>query len=174
MLYEIIYILRFNMLIPTFLGKDTEKMNRRQTREAALCMIFNYSFHTEGDGSEQLELYLENFQDKDAKNISEELRQDEYFTKAYFGVISNITELDEIIASCSKKWSSARISRVSKSILRLALYEILYMKNIPTQVSINEAVELAKKFDSDESYSFVNGILGAYVRSTEGNDSKEE
>ena len=142
-------------------------MNRRQTREAALCMIFDYSFHTEGDGNEQLELYLDNFQDKDAKNISEELRQDDYFTKAYFGVISNLEELDEIIVTCSKKWSSARISRVSKSILRLALYEIIYMKDIPEQVSVNEAVELAKKFDSDESYTFVNGILGAYIRSRE-------
>ena len=142
-------------------------MNRRQTREAALCMIFDYSFQTEGDGNEQLELYLDNFQDKDSKNLSEELRQDDYFTKAYFGVISNINELDEIIATCSKKWSSKRISRVSKSILRLALYEIIYMKDIPEQVSVNEAVELAKKFDSDESYTFVNGILGAYIRSTE-------
>lgn len=142
-------------------------MNRRQTREAALCMIFDYSFHTDGDGNEQLELYLDNFQDKDSKNLSEELRQDDYFTKAYFGVISNINELDEIIATCSKKWSSKRISRVSKSILRLALYEIIYMKDIPEQVSVNEAVELAKKFDSDESYTFVNGILGAYIRSTE-------
>ena len=130
-------------------------------------MIFDYSFHTEGDGNEQLELYLDNFQDKDSKNLSEELRQDDYFTKAYFGVISNINELDEIIATCSKKWSSKRISRVSKSILRLALYEIIYMKDIPEQVSVNEAVELAKKFDSDESYTFVNGILGAYIRSTE-------
>lgn len=148
-------------------------MNRRQIREAALCMIFDYSFHTDDDdGNEQLELYLDNFQDKDAKNISDELRQDDYFTKAYFGVISNLEELDAIIASCSKKWSSARISRVSKSILRLALYEIIYMNDIPEQVSVNEAVELAKKFDSDESYTFVNGILGAYIRSGE-NKSEE-
>lgn len=142
-------------------------MNRRQAREAALCMIFNYSFHSDTDGNEQLELYLDNFQDKDEKNISEELRCDEYFTKLYFGVISNLEEFDEIIETHSKKWSSKRISRVSRSIMRLALYEIKYMDDIPTQVSINEAVELAKKFDADESYSFVNGILGAIVRGEE-------
>lgn len=140
-------------------------MNRREAREAALCMIFDYSFHSEDDGNEQLELYLDNFQDKDEKNISEELRNDEYFTKVYFGVISNLSELDEIIEANSKKWSSKRISRVSRSIMRLALYEIKYMNDIPSEVSINEAVELAKKFDADESYSFVNGILGTYVRS---------
>ncbi len=162
------------LLIPAFHGKDTEKMNRRDIREAALCMIFDYSFHTDSDGNEQLELYLDNFQDKDKKNISDELRQDAYFTKVYFGVISNITELDEIIAQSSKKWSSKRISRVSKSILRLALYEIIYMDDIPEQVSINEAVELAKKFDSDDSYTFVNGILGSFVRSRTGNSQAEE
>ena len=142
-------------------------MNRRESREAALCMVFDYSFHSQDEGEQQLELYLENFHDDDTKNISEELRRDNYFTKAYFGVVSNIPELDEIIDSHSKKWKSSRISRVSRSILRLALYEIKYMEDIPTQVSINEAVELAKKFDNDESFSFVNGILGSYVRSTE-------
>ncbi len=139
-------------------------MNRRETREAALCMVFDYSFHADNDGNEQLDLYLDNFHDNDKKNISEELRNDKYFTKVYFGVISNLKELDTIIAACSKKWASSRISRVSKSILRLALYEIIYMDDIPTQVTINEAVELAKKFDSDDSYTFINGILGAYSR----------
>ena len=100
-------------------------MNRRQIREAALCMIFDYSFHTDDDdGNEQLELYLDNFQDKDAKNISDELRQDDYFTKAYFGVISNLEELDAIIASCSKKWSSARISRTGKFLLDFGVLDI--------------------------------------------------
>ena len=142
-------------------------MNRRESREAALCMVFDYSFHTEGEEEQQLELYLENFHDESSKNISEELRNDSYFTKAYFGVISNIPELDQIIDTNSKKWKSKRISRVSRSILRLALYEIKYMDDIPTQVSINEAVELAKKFDNDESFTFINGILGAYVRQDE-------
>ena len=146
-----------------FFEKGYKYMNRREIREAALCMIFDYSFHADDDGNEQLELYLDNFQDKDEKNISEELRSDEYFTKVYFGVISNLKELDEAIETHSQKWSSKRISRVSRSILRLALYEI-NMEDIPEQVSINEAVELAKKFDADESYSFVNGILGAIVR----------
>lgn len=140
-------------------------MNRHETREAALCMIFDYGFHTESEGNERLELYLENFRDNDEKNISDALRKDKYFTKVYFGVISNLAELDDIIASHSQRWASSRISRVSKSILRLALYEIMYMDDIPTNVSVNEAVELAKKFDSEESYSFVNGVLGAYLRS---------
>ncbi len=142
-------------------------MNRREIREAALCMIFDYSFHGNGEGDEQLELYLDNFQDKEEKNISEYLRNDEYFTKVYFGVISNLEEIDGIIETYSKKWSSKRISRVSRSILRLAIYEIKFLSDVPVQVSINEAVELSKKFDSDDSYTFVNGILGTAVRTGE-------
>ncbi len=136
-------------------------MNRREARQAALCMIFDYSFHSQDEPNETLELYIENFKDADEKCICDELRSDRYFQKVYFGVISNIPQIDEIITRCSKKWSVSRISRVSMSILRLALYEMLYMEDIPTQVSINEAVELSKRFDSDDSYTFVNGILGA-------------
>ncbi len=137
-------------------------MTRKEIREALLCMIFDYSFHTEEEKEEQLELYLNNF--KEEGNLSDELISNEYFTKAYFGVVSTLSELDEIIEKHSQKWSGKRISRVSRSIMRLALYEIRYMEDIPSEVSINEAVELAKKFDADESYTFVNGILGAVVR----------
>ena len=136
-------------------------MNRREARQAALCMIFDYSFHSDEKADEILDLYIENFREEDDKSINEELRTDKYFTKVYFGVISNIPSLDEIINKCSKKWSIARISRVAMSIMRLALYEIIFIDDIPTQVSINEAVELSKKFDSDDSYTFINGILGA-------------
>jgi len=136
-------------------------MNRRDARQAALCMIFDYSFHSDEKAEEILDLYIENFRDEDDKSISENLRTDKYFTKVYFGVITNIPTLDEIIDKCSKKWNIKRISRVAMSIMRLALYEIMFMEDIPTQVSINEAVELSKKFDSDDSYTFINGILGA-------------
>lgn len=139
-------------------------MNRRNAREAALCMIFDYSFHSDEKADELLDLYIDNFQDDKERCISEELRTDSYFTKVYFGVISNIPAIDKIIVKCSKKWSVSRISRVAMSIMRLALYEIFFMEDIPTQVSINEAVELAKKFDSDDSYTFINGILGAAVK----------
>ncbi len=139
-------------------------MNRREARQAALCMIFDYSFHADDCPNEALELYIDNFRDVEEKCISEELRTDAYFQKVYFGVISNIPEIDEIIARFSQKWSAKRISRISMSILRLALYEILYVEDIPEQVSINEAVELSKKFDTDDSFTFVNGVLGAAVK----------
>jgi transcription termination factor NusB len=80
-------------------------MNRRDARQAALCMIFDYSFHSEEKAEEILELYIENFRDEENKSINEELRNDDYFTKVYFGVIASIPALDEIITKCSKKWN---------------------------------------------------------------------
>ena len=74
-------------------------------------------------------------------------------------------EIDKIISDFSKGWTIERMSRVDVSILRLAICEILYREDVNTATSINEAVELAKKYSADDAPSFVNGILGAYVRS---------
>ena len=124
-------------------------------------MLFDYSFHNEEKPEELLDLYLEHYYDEKEKSISSQIREDKYFSKTYFGVIANIPEIDDIIEKCSQKWARSRISRVSMSILRISIYEMLYGEDVPTEVSINEAVELAKKFDSDDSYTFVNGVLGA-------------
>ena len=136
-------------------------MTRRQAREAALCLLFDYSFHSEEAPEELLELYLENYYDEKEKCIRAELRENNYFSKIYFGVISNLAEIDAIIEKCSEKRSKKRISRISVSVLRIAIYEMLSMEDIPVEVSINEAVELAKRFDTEDSYTFVNGVLGA-------------
>lgn len=81
-------------------------------------------------------------------------------------------EIDEIISKYLKKgWSISRISRTSLAILRLAVYEIKYLDSVPQSVSINEAVELSKKYSIDES-KFVNGVLGAFVRDIEAGEEK--
>lgn len=149
-------------------------MTRRQAREAALCMLFDYSFHSEEAPEELLELYLENYYDEKEKCLSAELRADAYFSKVFFGVVSNLAEIDPLIERCSEKWSKKRISRVSVSVLRIALYEMLYMDDIPVQVSINEAIELAKRFDTDDSYTFVNGVLGAAEKLLSASEAAEE
>ncbi len=136
-------------------------MKRRQAREAALCMLFDYGFHEDEKPDDLLDLYLSCFYDKKEKCIREELREDKYFTKVYFGVLAELPKIDEIIEKCSEKWKKDRISRISISILRIAIYEMLCLDDIPHEVSINEAVELAKRFDTDDSYTFVNGVLGA-------------
>ena len=112
-------------------------MTRRQAREAALCLLFDYSFHSEEAPEELLELYLENYYDEKEKCIRAELRENNYFSKIYFGVISNLSEIDAIIEKCSEKWSKKRISRISVSVLRIAIYEMLSMEDIPVEASIN-------------------------------------
>ena len=152
-------------------------IKRRDAREAVLCMLFDYSFQADEKPEELLEMYIEHYYSEAEKNISSEIREDLYFSKTYFGVISNIAEIDSIIEKCSEKWSKNRISRISSSILRIAIYEMLFCDDIPVQVSVNEAVELAKKYDTDESYTFVNGVLGAadkYINSTKENTKVTE
>ena len=75
------------------------------------------------------------------------------------GTLENRSRIDEIIAACAKNWTLARIARCDLAILRLAVYELLYRRDIPPVVSINEAVELAKIFSTEDSHRFVNGVL---------------
>ena len=88
-----------------------------------------------------------------------------YLRTLILGIDEKKSELDEIIRKYSLNWKLERISRISRAILEIALYEILEMKDIDVSVSINEAVELAKTYESEDAGAFVNGVLGGYVRS---------
>lgn len=135
-------------------------MTRRTAREITLCLLFNFTFNSEEKPDELLELYINYFPDAENGIIPEEIRNDNYISKTYFGVTQKLSELDSLIEKAATNWKPERISRVSRSILRLAVYELLYIDDIPKKVSVNEAIELAKRFDDDNGYSFVNGILG--------------
>ena len=140
------------------------KITRRQAREITLCLVFDFGFNSEEKPEELLDLYVTYFPEADEEKMTQQIKENEYISQVYFGVAESIAELDEIISNCSLKWKAERISRVSKSILRLAVYELLYMNDIPEEVTVNEAVELAKKYDTDDSYTFVNGVLGAVIK----------
>ncbi len=85
---------------------------------------------------------------------------DNYHLEIIKGVCQELERLDQIISEKAINWRISRLAVVDKNILRIAIYEILFLDNIPKAVSINEAVELAKSFGSEKSYSFINGILG--------------
>ena len=140
------------------------KITRRQAREITLCLVFDFGFNSEEKPEELLDLYITYFPEANEEKMTQQIKENEYISQVYFGVAESIAELDEIISNCSLKWKAERISRVSKSILRLAVYELLYMSDIPEEVTVNEAVELAKKYDTDDSYTFVNGVLGAVIK----------
>ena len=89
------------------------------------------------------------------------LEYDDYVKTVFFGSYEHKAEIDEEIEKHLQGWKKTRISPVSMAILRLAAYEMLYISDIPAKVSINEAIDLAKKYDDEKSYSFVNGVLNA-------------
>lgn len=91
-------------------------------------------------------------------------KQQDYIANLARGVYAHCLELDEYISRYAIGWNFARIPRVAVAIMRVAMYEILYMQDIPNAAAINEAVELTKHYEDQEVVSFVNGILGSFVR----------
>lgn len=100
-------------------------------------------------------------------NISETLEPDElaFVDDVVAGVFSHAEELDTLVDRYAVDWAIGRIARVDLAILRVSVYELLYRRDVPTGASINEAVELSKRFGGERSYAFVNGILGSVAKS---------
>lgn len=149
-------------------------MKRREAREIALCLLFDYSFNKEEDTDEIMDLYLKYIPEKGKSVPASEIKDDPYISTAFYGAVSKTDELDSYIEKAARNWKPERISRISRAILRLAIFEMLYMDDIPVRVSANEAVELAKTFDHENGYSFVNGILGNIVASLGIGESDKE
>ncbi len=126
-------------------------INRREAREAVFELLFETEFKRDEDVAEIYALSCDN----------REIAEDAYIRDAYFGVCENREQIDALINRHAKGWKTNRISRVSRSILRLCTYELMYCKDIPASVSINEAVELSKKYDQEQARAFVNGVLNS-------------
>ena len=88
-----------------------------------------------------------------------------YIDKVVTGIANREEELNEIIQKFSIDWDVSRISKLTRCVMELAIFEIQYLEDVPTGVAISEAVRIAKKYDGDDTGSFVNGILGAFARS---------
>ena len=93
------------------------------------------------------------------------LEVDEYVNKVFFGVAENDRVINMKIEECLVGWKKERVSYVATAILKLATYELMFIEDIPAKVSINEAIELSKKFDDDKAYVFVNGVLNKIAES---------
>lgn len=135
-------------------------MDRRLARKEALNLLFDYGFNEE---KSVVDLYA-------GAADARDFEPDEYIQTIIEGVLAKKDELDAVIESNLKAWKKNRLPRVSLAILRMAIYEILYMDSIPISVSINEAVELAKIFGEEKDASFVNGLLGSVARAQESAD----
>ena len=144
-------------------------MTRNTAREIAMHLAFELSF-TDLPIGEFLDQYLS--EEKFAELAPEcdvyaqrpNARQETYIRRLVSGVAEHAAELDAYIEKYAKGWRFERISLVASAIMRVAMYEILYMPDIPHGASINEAVEIAKKYETPETVKFINGILGTFVR----------
>ncbi len=144
-------------------------MTRSTAREIAIHCAFSIGFsHQTTEEFLQSRLNPETFQRwKEEDPLYQEYpneKQVQYITQLVKGVGDHGPELDDYIAKYAKNWAFSRISRTAAAIMRVAMYEILYMPQIPNAAAINEAVEIAKGYEEPKGVSFINGILGAFVR----------
>ena len=130
-------------------------MNRKTARENAFILLFEKAIKTE-------ETYEEIF--LKATEVRS-LEVDEYVKNVFFGNAENERVIDMKIDECLVGWKKERVSYVANAILKLSAYELMFMEDIPTKVSINEAIELSKKYDDDKAYVFVNGVLNKIAES---------
>jgi len=145
-------------------------MTRTAAREIAVRLIFSIS-ENPSDPVEFLsrvfeEGYYSTLESEDRlyKEGPDEL-QLEYITRLVTGVAGHSAELDGYIEKHAVGWKFGRISRTAVAVMKTAMFEVLYMPDIPDRAAINEAVELAKRYDPPETVSFINGVLGSFERS---------
>ena len=132
-------------------------MVRSKLREHIFKMLFQIEFNDAEDMPAHVKYYFETLEDADEKDK-------EYIQKKYEAVVEHIGEIDALLNENAKGWKTSRMNKTDLTIMRLAVYEIRWDEEVPAAVAVNEAVELAKRFSSDESPAFVNGVLGRIAR----------
>jgi len=154
-------------------------MKRTTAREIAVRLCFAVS-ENPSDPNELLsqtfnEEYYSSLQAEDELYKSKPNRKQlEYISHLVVGISEHSAELDGYIEKYAVGWKFGRISRTAVAIMKVAMFEVLYMPDIPDRASINEAVELAKSYEPPETVSFINGILGSFSRSETIRDSQSE
>lgn len=130
-------------------------MGRKQARVGAMQVLFQ--MESNKDYSEEiLDRFFENFEYDEGEQI--------YINDAIHLIRENLSIIDKYISNNLEGWSIYRLAKVDLAVLRIAIYEILYRKDIPVEVSINEAIEIVKRFSNHDSFKFINGVLGSFVR----------
>lgn len=153
-------------------------MTRANARELAVHLIYGREFT--GEEPEQVvnsrldkEYYPKLAQENSVYEERPSAAQVRYLDTVVTGVANRTQELNEQIGRFSIGWNVSRISRLTRCVMQLAIFEILYMEDVPTGVAISEAVRIAKKYGGDDTGSFVNGILGSFARSLTPTQTEE-
>lgn len=146
-------------------------MSRRIGREYAIQFLFSLDFNKADDVENQLEEFLQHTQEHREEEAPVMNKSSKSYTlDVVKGTMQHIEEIDKLIEFHTTGWKKERIARVDLAIIRLAIYEIVFNNEVPDSVAANEAIELAKKYSTEESGSFVNGVLGKIIR---GKDEQE-
>ncbi len=128
-------------------------MNRSEMREQAFILLFEKEFFADQSCVEVEEAFAENY-----------APLSDYAKKAFENTYEKKENIDSVIEKYLKGWKIGRLPKVNLAILRLAVYEIMFEASVPNSAAVNEAVELAKKYSGDDDYSFINGVLGSFLR----------
>ena len=138
------------------------KITRAEARELLFGLLFETEFK---NGENPTEIYGLACQDR-------EIPADAYIKDTFFGVITRADIVDAVITKYSKGWKAERLSRVSRTVVRIAIYEMLFVDDIHPNISISQAVALAVKFGEDKAKQFVNGVLSGLFKDIDGKDIK--
>ena len=150
-------------------------LSRHQIREHLFKILFDLDFYESGEDGEQVSLYFDQVPDEEIADppLFADDEERDYIRRKAALVRENTEQIDEKLNEAAKGWKTKRMAKADLTILRLALYEILFDEEIPSGVAINEAVELAKTYGSDASPAFVNGILARFAKE-EAKDTNEQ
>jgi len=138
---------------------------RRKAREIAMQVLYGLDV-SRGNLKETIDLFWKNF------NVPEKVKA--FSSVLVEGAWNNRKQIDTLIGGCAENWSVERMSRVDRSILRMAVYELLYCRDIPPKVAINEAIDLGKLFGSENSGAFINGVLDALYTKLREKDEEQD
>jgi len=142
---------------------------RKKSRELLMQLVFQMSLISDFS-EEQRDSFTSEYKEREGVT---KLPDQKYFLRAFSDIISNMDAIDAAIAKASDNWKLDRMAKSDLAILRLAAAEIMFMPDIPDAVSINEAVELAKKYGGSMSYRYVNGVLGKIIRDLKDQDKNK-
>ena len=137
------------------MDNDGGEMKRRELREHIFQLLFRVEFNEKDEMAKQVGLFVEDMEEE--TEVKE--RDKTYISEKYAKIVEKLPEIDKMLDEVSKGWKTSRMGKVDLTLIRLAVYEIKFEEDVPTGVAINEAVELAKRYGTDDSASFVNGIL---------------
>ena len=138
-------------------------VTRKEAREYVFALLFAKAFAPDEAADEFYANELENAEIEFGDQI-------DYVHGVFFGITDSISEIDEKISSAATGWNLGRLSKTTLAIMRLATYEMMAVNDVPKRVALNEAVELAKKFDDDNAPSFINGVLNTVAHSLPDRD----